>query len=231
MRVWNTGKATARENMAQDAFLLQNLEQDADAVLHLYDWWGDSATYGHFIRPEEFFDLEVVKSRGLTLEKRPTGGGIIFHSFDLTFSLAIPVCHPLYSHNTLESYANVNREVIEVVHQFLGDKPRPALLQLEQTSIHEQFCMAHPTKYDVILNGKKVGGAAQRRTRFGVLHQGSISLIAPNAELICAVLKNGEEIHNKMIRHSDALLDHENQYIQMRSELQEALKEHFRTAF
>jgi len=227
MRVWNTGKAPARENMAQDVFLLQNLEHDPHAVLHLYDWWGESATFGHFINPEEFFDLEAVKSRGLAIEKRPTGGGIIFHSFDLTFSIAIPVGHPLYSQNTLESYAKVNRQVIEAVSQFLQDKPKPALLQSEVATKHQRFCMAHPTKYDVLLGGKKVGGAAQRRTRFGLLHQGSISLIRPCRELICAVLKNGEEVHAEMSRFGDSLTDAPDRYSQTRLELQEALKRRF----
>ena len=153
MRIWDTGKATARENMAQDAFLLQNLERDSDAVLHLYDWWGDSATYGHFIKPETFFDLDTVAEKGISLAKRPTGGGIIFHSFDFTFSLAIPTQHRLYSPNTLDSYANVNREVIEVICQFLGKKCDAMLLGSQpkgQKGPSQHFCMASPTKYDVI---------------------------------------------------------------------------------
>jgi len=36
--------------------------------------------------------------------------------------------------------------------------------------------MAKPTIYDVMLNGKKIGGSAQRRTKFGLLHQASIHL-------------------------------------------------------
>jgi len=231
MKIWETGKATARENMGQDAFLLENLERDSDAVLHLYDWWGDCATYGHFIQPEKFFDLEAVSQKGLTLEKRPTGGGIIFHSFDLAFSLAIPVGHDLYSPNTLESYVNVNREVIDVICQFLGRECEATLLNAQPKSkkgLSQHFCMASPTQYDVILDGKKVGGAAQRRTRSGFLHQGTLSLVEPSSELICAVLKDGEAIHAEMVKNGRALLDSAADLVENRRILRDHLKRHFR---
>ena len=39
--------------------------------------------------------------------------------------------------------------------------------------------MAKPTPFDLVIEGKKVGGAAQRRTRKGLLHQGSLSVCPP----------------------------------------------------
>jgi len=229
MRIWDTGKATARENMAQDAFLLETLEQSFEAVLHLYDWWGDCATFGHFIQPEKFFDLEAVQEKKLTLEKRPTGGGIIFHSFDLTFSLAIPVGHPLYFPNTLACYAAVNREVIQVICQFLGRPTEPTLLPLQpppKDEVSQHFCMASPTKYDVILEGK-VGGAAQRRKRYGYLHQGSISLIPPSEELICAVLKEGPSVYKDMLQNGQTLLSSQEELVEGRRSLKDLLVKHF----
>ena len=37
-------------------------------------------------------------------------------------------------------------------------------------------CFANPVRDDVMLLGRKIAGAAQRRTRGGFLHQGSIQL-------------------------------------------------------
>ncbi|MFN2477371.1 MAG: hypothetical protein ABR526_13640, partial [Chthoniobacterales bacterium] len=37
-------------------------------------------------------------------------------------------------------------------------------------------CFANPVESDVMANGRKIAGAAQRRTRAGLLHQGSIQL-------------------------------------------------------
>jgi lipoate-protein ligase A len=35
-------------------------------------------------------------------------------------------------------------------------------------------CFANPVRADVMIDGRKIAGAAQRRTRGGLLHQGSI---------------------------------------------------------
>lgn len=211
MRIWETGRSPAKVNMMQDEFLLAGLEKDPHPVLHLYDWVGDCATFGHFIRPEKYFHLEKVEEQGLDLEKRPTGGGVIFHMFDLTFSLAIPISHPLYSPNTLECYANVNGHVLQVICEFLGRSCQPVLLEKKlppRDEVSKYFCMACPTKYDVILEGK-VGGAAQRRSRFGFLHQGSISLRKPSYDLLEAVLKDGGQVVREMKRSGQSLLPEE----------------------
>ena len=50
--------------------------------------------------------------------------------------------------------------------------------------------MADPTVYDVMVDGKKVVGGAQRRTKHGFLHQGSISLGVPDLHFLRSVLKN-----------------------------------------
>ena len=36
------------------------------------------------------------------------------------------------------------------------------------------LCFVEPAKYDVILEGQKIAGAGQRRTRSGLLHQGTL---------------------------------------------------------
>jgi lipoate-protein ligase A len=38
-------------------------------------------------------------------------------------------------------------------------------------------CFANPVRADVLVDGRKVAGAAQRRTRAGLLHQGSIQQV------------------------------------------------------
>src|SRR5262249_34411803 len=127
----------------------------------------------------------------LNLARRPTGGGIIFHHCDLSFSVLIPASHPGFSLNTLDNYAFVNAAVIEAVKKFLGSNSDPKLLKDESTPLDEytrHFCMANPTKYDVMINGCKVGGGAQRRTKKCLLHQGTIALSIPTDEFLKAVL-------------------------------------------
>ena len=172
------GKRSAEKNMKFDSDLLSKLEAYQTLILHLYDWERESITYGHFIQPEKWLNLDEIQKRNIEIAKRPTGGGIVFHACDLAFSVFVPRNHPAFSLNTLENYAFVNNRVIEVVKRFLGQEALCLLPQepLAHNVASKHFCMAKPTKYDVMLEGKKVAGAAQRRTRAGFCHQGSIFL-------------------------------------------------------
>jgi len=83
--------------------------------------------------------------------------------------------------------------------------------------------MAKPTKYDVLLQGKKVAGAAQRKTKKGFLHQGSISLQLPAQEYLDAVLIPGSAVAQAMQQVSCPLLPQNASAGQMR-EAKEVLR-------
>ena len=66
--------------------------------------------------------------------------------------------------------------------------------------------MAKPTKYDVLWEGKKVAGAAQRKTKAGFLHQGSISLVMPPQDYLNYILAPGTSVQQAMQIHTYPLL-------------------------
>lgn len=203
----DTGKRTASENMAIDEALLIDLEHEQHGILHLYDWEKDAATFGHFIDPAKFLNLEGVAKRGIELGKRPTGGGIIFHHCDLAFSVLVPASHAGFSMNPLENYAFVNNRVIWAIGQVFNLKMELLPEEPEKLDAHSaRFCMAKSTKYDVVIEGKKVGGAAQRKTRHGFLHQGSISIGLIPEEYLLDVLPSETQVLERMQQNSFALL-------------------------
>jgi lipoate---protein ligase len=203
----DTGKRSAAANMELDAALLLDLKDERNALLHLYDWEADAATYGHFIAPEHFLNLEGAKKNNLDLARRPTGGGIVFHNCDLAFSVLVPASSPWFSSNPLDNYAFVNNRVIFAIEQMI--KMPANLLPVEPKPLDEQcrnFCMAKPTKYDVMIQGKKIGGAAQRKTRYGFLHQGSISIGFLPEIYLKEILAGGSQVLEGMRQNSFALL-------------------------
>lgn len=203
--ILDTGIGSAEKNMEIDARLLDGLGDTP--ILHFYEWEKDSATYGHFLKPQEFLDLEKAQKKGLTLAKRPTGGGMVFHLWDLAFSVLVPSGVSFFSLNTLENYAFVNQAVLAAVknywklacHLILEDAPA-------MDASCSRFCMARPTKYDVIYEGKKIAGAAQRRRKQGYLHQGTIALVLPEKEYLEEILLPGSRIFEAMQTYTHPLL-------------------------
>lgn len=221
---WNildTGAASAIKNMEIDIELLK--EAQPSPVLHLYDWERPSATYGYFIEPEKYLRPQAFEK--MQLAQRPTGGGIIFHVYDFAFSIIIPSIHPAYSVNTLENYAYVNSIVIKTIEKFFGKMVEPKLLPQEPVAKDipsRHFCMAKPTKYDVMIDGKKVGGAAQRRTKTAFLHQGTISLAIPDENFLNEILLPETYVHESMMKNTYALLPSpytQNRFQEVRQEI------------
>lgn len=176
--------------MRIDAELLSQLDEYSTAILHFYDWEGDSATYGYLVNPSDFINLEKAKDRGLSLARRPTGGGIVFHLWDLAFSVLVPSSHPLCSENTLENYQSINQAVQGAVEEFITQKGLELITDDAAAfdASCKRFCMAMPTKYDLVVGGRKIAGAAQRRTKKGFLHQGTIALLMPPEDYLQDVL-------------------------------------------
>ncbi|HSX10656.1 MAG TPA: lipoate--protein ligase family protein [Chlamydiales bacterium] len=207
MQILDTGVASAEENMRFDEELLEGL---AVPTLHLYQWALPSATYGYFIKPEKHLDLGKAAGRGLDLARRPTGGGIVFHIWDVAFSFLMPSNHPAFSQNTLENYQFVNRAVLEAMRTLFVLREPVELIAQNGPNLGpdcQNFCMAKPTQYDVVHKGMKIAGAAQRKRRQGYLHQGTIALAKPDFGLLNEVLLSKSDVLAAMMTYSFAPLE------------------------
>ncbi len=223
IQILDTGISTAEENMRFDEKLLEHLASHKDPILHLYQWKRPSATYGYFIRPENHLDFEHVARYDIDLARRPTGGGIVFHIWDLAFSFFMPSEHPAFFFNTLGNYEFVNQAVLKTVQDYFSLEPE--LVQEDAPSLvpdSRNFCMAQPSQYDVIYKGMKVAGAAQRRQKAGYLHQGTISLFKPDVQLLEEVLLS-PEIVKAMTAYTFAPVQDPQGLQQVREDLQKLL--------
>lgn len=184
MKICFTPKTSAKEIMEKDALLLENIDEP---ILHFYEWETDSLTYGYFIEIEKYIDLKKASEKKLSLARRPTGGGIVFHLWDLAFSFLMPENNKNYFNNPLDNYKFINLITLDAIKDFLDEGGL-----LENESIEKKskcdFCMAKPTKYDLIYRNKKIAGCSQRKNKKGYLHQASICLIPPNFSYLEDVL-------------------------------------------
>jgi lipoate-protein ligase A len=236
-KIIDTGPEKAKVIMQKDQDLLASIQDQKDPILHFYEWNGASATYGYFVDPADFFCIEAVEKAGLSLARRPTGGGIIFHLWDFAFSALVPSSHERFSENTMENYAFINQAVLQVVQDFLGVQGELELTPTDAALLGkgcERFCMAKPTRYDVMWHGKKIAGAAQRKTKHGFLHQGSISLVMPSLEFLRSVLRPELSVLDAMATFTSPLLGagrigEEKAVFQAKEKIKELLKIHLCT--
>jgi lipoate-protein ligase A len=149
-------------NMAMDEVLLR---ADGPPLLRVYGWSAPTVSFGYFGRHAAVRQLWP----GRNLVRRWTGGGIVPHGADLTYTLVVPKSEPFAGRPAAETY----RMIHEAVAGALGDAGGALSLAAGAPKVSDE-CFANPAAHDILADGIKVAGAAQRRTRHGLLHQGSI---------------------------------------------------------
>ena len=153
-------------NMALDEALVEAMPSLVTPVLRFYAWTEPAASFGYF---QKYTQVEQMSSLR-PLVRRPTGGGLVPHDADWTYSLAFPRGHDWYSLSAIESYERVHRWIqaaLAKVGISTELAPEPSKAELGQ-------CFVGHEKFDLIWRGQKIAGAAQRRTRNGLLIQGSV---------------------------------------------------------
>ena len=164
--VINSGPGDAAFNMALDEALLESVSQLGSPVLRFYGWTQPAATFGYFQR---FAEIERTTSLR-PLIRRPTGGGLVPHDADWTYSLAFPTGHEWHSLRAEESYHRVH----EWIHRAFTRLDVPTELAPCCKKTAPGQCFVGYEKSDLLWHGKKIAGAAQRRNKLGLLIQGSV---------------------------------------------------------
>ncbi len=160
------GKNAADYNMAADEALLESAPELGRPVLRFYGWKESAATFGY---SQKYADMEKLTPLR-PLVRRPTGGGLVPHDADWTYSLVVPAGHFWHRLKAAASYQRVHQWVRAA---FAKMDVAATLCPASQKEIPGQ-CFVGAEKDDVLWKGRKIAGAAQRRTRHGLLVQGSV---------------------------------------------------------
>jgi lipoyl(octanoyl) transferase len=150
-------------NMAVDEALLADARTP---ILRFYRWLRPSLSFGYF---GAFAEVTHHASQR-DIVRRWTGGGVVLHGADLTYSLIVPSSDPFFRRSSLHAYAAVH----EAIRRALEENNIAATLAGQASPKVSEECFANPVAADVLSGDRKIAGAAHRRTRSGVLHQGSI---------------------------------------------------------
>jgi lipoate-protein ligase A len=159
---------SAALNMAVDEALL---ESAVCPTLRFYGWSGPALSFGYFGSYADVADQRAHRE----IVRRWTGGGVVSHGDDLTYSVIIPASHPFFSRSSLAIYSDVH----DAIRGALKANGIDTTLAHAASPKVSENCFANAVRADVMSEGRKIAGAAHRRSHAGLLHQGSIQ----NAEL------------------------------------------------
>jgi lipoate-protein ligase A len=154
-------------NMALDQAWLEWGQQP---LLRVYGWNEPTVTIGYAQNLTKL--AEALPAWPVV--RRWTGGGVVFHERDHTYTLMVPAAHPWALTKPVESYRLIHAALAEalVVAGYAGCR------LAEEADLKDlPFCFEAPALHDVIRGANKVAGAGQRRGKLGLLHQGSVQQV------------------------------------------------------
>lgn len=165
----------AAENMALDFLLLQSYPDRQAGRFRHYGWRAPAITFGYSQRWEE---VQAQAPTDREFCRRPTGGGIVDHANDWTYSLVLPRSHELCKQPASLVYYLIHRVLCEAL---LAEGQDVQLQQPEEISSKKaagpDVCFRQPEPHDIVIcsTNAKVAGAALKRTKNGLLVQGSLA--------------------------------------------------------
>jgi lipoate-protein ligase A len=172
---------SGEKNMKTDNELLEKAIQNKSEtpVFRLYGWSPSCISLGKN-QSEDFLDKQLLKSEGIDVVRRLTGGRALLHDNEITYSFICPAEYLEHGENVTKSYMEISQILIDTFKilgielNFGGQKP---------VNTKFDYCMLISTGADLCYKGKKLIGSAQCRKNGYILQHGSI-LYGYNTDLL-----------------------------------------------
>ena len=176
------------EQMAADESLCDTMP--APYLLRFYNWKGPGVTYGYSQRRKAVAGaMQAAGSAIQAVTRRPTGGGIVFHETDMTFSFIFPApgafFEPGKTYDRLHRAINAEYARLGIPFDLLNEKTKDYAVNDPVMN-----CFAKPVNMDILYNGEKVLGGALRKFGDYMLYQASFQ--APDA-------RQNERLHRNAV--------------------------------
>lgn len=197
-RFIKTFEQNATFNMAFDKTLLNSFKYQEKPILRFYTW-EKSFTVGISQDPKEY-SIRYPEFNA-NYAKRMTGGGALFHGHDLSYSLIVPTGY-LEGLSVKESYEKICTFLLNF-YKSLGLDAKYAKDDETITLSKSEFCQVGFEAYDIIVNGLKIGGNAQKRSKKFIFQHGSIPIFKPDNK---KELGNSLEDFDITISYEDAMM-------------------------
>lgn len=189
-RLINSGFQTGAMNMALDEALVHSVANgDSLPVLRFYRWQPATVTIGYAQSVATDLDQEACLQAGLDVVRRSTGGRAVLHDQEVTYSVIAPLNTDLFGQSVLDCYRVISEILQKTLVQLgLSAELVPGKPRGGHPNAMKAVCFSAPSQYELVIEGRKVAGSAQKRFGQTFLQHGSIP-IEMDLELLGRVLK------------------------------------------
>lgn len=158
------------ENMACDEVLCEIMP--SKYILRFFSWKREGITFGFSQRYNNVVSMVSKDYNGWDITRRPTGGGIVIHKDDITFSF---IFYSPDIFNPLKTYELLHTAIYE---EYLSNGISLDIAQGVKSDYNINApimdCFRKPVDKDLLINGKKVLGGALRKFSDYILYQASL---------------------------------------------------------
>ena len=194
-RLLETGARPGAWNMACDAALLAAADRDGFVpTLRLYGWDPPAVSLGHHQADPSPAEAERLRARAVDWVRRPTGGRAVYHAgpaAELTYCVVAPIEAPGLGGGIADAYRRIHLAIaaglerlgaaVELAPRRPARDPRSPRDRIRPGS--HRACFAATVPWEIEVQGRKLVGSAQRRSRRSLLQHGSIPLAGDQALL------------------------------------------------
>jgi len=177
-------------NMAADDYLFQSLGNETSTYLRFYQWERPTVSIGYSQKVTQIVDLDKCRSMGIALVRRITGGKLVLHHQEVTYSLCSSDSG-LFTSKLMDSYRLISEALIRGLEK-MGIKCRLAGNTPSSYARGLLPCFSHPAQNEIEIDGKKIIGSAQKRAGGRFIQHGSIPL-KKDEELLKSISKLSRE--------------------------------------
>ncbi|MCK5535149.1 lipoate--protein ligase family protein [bacterium] len=228
-RLIQTGFSDLYNNMAIDeALLMEHYRGNTLPTLRIYGWNPPAFSLGYFQDVRQELDIERCTRQGINFVRRITGGGIIFHHQEVTYSFICSREEMEMLPGVKGSYKTICSFLINM-YKKLGIEAYFAVegkVEGEKLGKPSSFCFASKEEYDILINGKKIGGNAQKRRKGLIFQHGSIPLKL-NIDEVTPFLKKKSGRIKKRICSLSEVMGKEVSFNEIQLKLIESFRETF----
>ena len=190
-------------NMAVDDFLFRSLSDRPETYLRFYRWERPTVSVGFSQKIQKVVDAEYCQKNGIDVVRRMTGGKLVLHHKEVTYSLCSSDTET-FTPTLSDSYRLISEALMNGFEKMglkscLADAPPDSYVKGNLP------CFSFPARNEIEISGKKIVGSAQKRTGLKFIQHGSIPLEEDQGLLEAVSNLEENESRVRMISLSQAL--------------------------